>query len=174
MKYRKRTNRRSFIRNLGIVGAGGFLAPGMMSFASHPGLSISTKNKKPGVALVGLGRYSTGQLAPALQETQYCRLSGIVTGTPSKEDEWMKKYDIPKENVYNYDNFDSIADNDDIDIIYVVLPNSMHAEYSIRAAKAGKHVICEKPMATSVKDAEDMIRACNDNNVKLSYGRMAG
>jgi predicted dehydrogenase len=173
MNTRKKTNRRTFIRNLGIAGAAGFLAPGIMGSvpgSQFSGIASSNKNRKPGIALVGLGRYSSGQLAPALQETQYCRLSGIVTGTPSKEDEWMRKYDIPKENVYNYDNFDSIADNDDIDIIYVVLPNSMHAEYTIRAAKAGKHVICEKPMATSVKDSEDMIRACNDNDVKLSLG----
>ncbi|MFW6203172.1 MAG: Gfo/Idh/MocA family protein, partial [Marinilabilia sp.] len=131
----------------------------------------SNKNNKiPGIALVGLGGYASGQLAPALQETKHCRLTGIVTGTPAKEGQWMEKYNIPGKNVYNYDNFDSIADNDDIDIIYIVLPNSMHAEYSIRAAKAGKHVICEKPMTTTVEDAKAIIKACNDNNVKLSLG----
>lgn len=173
MASSKKTDRRTFIRNLGIIGAGGLLMPGMISFSSRANpsvVSMARRDKKLGVALVGLGSYSSGQLAPALQKTQYCKLSGIVTGTPSKEDEWMKRYDIPKENVYNYDNFDSIVNNDDIDIIYVVLPNSMHAEYTIRAAKAGKHVICEKPMATTVKDAENMIKACNDNNVKLSLG----
>lgn len=153
MASSKKTDRRTFIRNLGIIGAGGLLMPGMISFSSRANpsvVSMARRDKKLGVALVGLGSYSSGQLAPALQETQYCKLSGIVTGTPSKKDEWMKRYDIPKENVYNYDNFDSIVNNDDIDIIYVVLPNSMHAEYTIRAAKAGKHVICEKPMATTV------------------------
>lgn len=174
MNNRKSTNRRTFIRNLGIAGAAGILAPGIMGFIPGPKFSgipsSSNNNRKLGIALVGLGRYSNGQLAPALQETQYCKLSGIVTGTPSKENEWMKKYDIPRENVYNYENFDSIADNDDIDIIYIVLPNGMHAEFTIRAAKTGKHVICEKPMATSVKDAEDMIKACADNGVKLSLG----
>ncbi|MCC9138269.1 Gfo/Idh/MocA family protein, partial [Pontibacter silvestris] len=80
------------------------------------------------------------------------------------------KYNIPEKNIYNYENFDQIADNPDIDIVYVVLPNSMHAEYTIRAAKAKKHVICEKPMATSVADAQRMIEACNQNNVKLAIG----
>ena len=126
--------------------------------------------KKLGVALVGLGSYSAGQLAPALQETQHCRLAGIVTGTPAKEKEWMDKYGIPQENVYNYENYDGIADNDDIDIIYIVLPNSMHAEYSIRAAQAGKHVICEKPMAMNVEECKEMIDACQQAGVKLSMG----
>lgn len=126
--------------------------------------------KKLGIALVGLGGYSTGQLAPALQETQNCYLAGIVTGTPSKAETWQKKYNIPEKNVYNYQNFDSIKDNPDIDIVYVVLPNGMHAEYTVRAAQAGKHVISEKPMATSVEDCQRMIDACNQNNVKLSIG----
>jgi predicted dehydrogenase len=123
-----------------------------------------------GVALVGLGNYATGQLAPALQETTQCELTGIVTGTPAKAETWKKKYDIPDENVYNYETYDRIADNDAIDIIYVVLPNAMHAEYTIRAAEAGKHVICEKPMATSAQACRDMIAACERAGVKLSIG----
>jgi predicted dehydrogenase len=123
-----------------------------------------------GVALVGLGNYATGQLAPALQETTQCELAGIVTGTPAKAETWTKKYDIPDDNVYNYETYDRIADNEDIDIIYVVLPNDMHAEYTIRAAEAGKHVICEKPMATSARDCRDMIAACERAGVKLSIG----
>ena len=126
--------------------------------------------KKLGVALVGLGSYSSGQLGPALLETKNCQLTGIVTGTPAKEKVWMDKYGIPKKNVYNYENYDSIADNDAIDIVYVVLPNSMHAEYTIRAAQAGKHVICEKPMAISPQECQQMIDACNKAGVKLSIG----
>lgn len=128
------------------------------------------EDEKLGIALVGLGGYAIGQLAPALQETKFCKLSGLVTGTPSKEEKYGKKYNIPDSNIYNYETYDRIADNDDIDIIYVVLPNSMHAEYTIRAAEAGKHVISEKPMATSVKDARAMVDACNNAGVKLSVG----
>ncbi|MDT0686955.1 Gfo/Idh/MocA family protein [Autumnicola psychrophila] len=130
----------------------------------------SGKKQKLGIALVGLGGYAGGQLAPALQNSEHCYLAGIVTGTPSKEEEWMKKYNIPKENIYNYDNFDSIANNEDIDIVYVVLPNSMHAEFCIRAAKAGKHVITEKPMAVSVAECDAIIKSCKENNVKLGVG----
>lgn len=130
----------------------------------------NTKTKKLGIALVGLGKYSGEQLAPALKETEYCYLAGIVTGTPGKVSKWTKQYDIPKKNVYSYSNFDDIKNNADIDIVYIVLPNSMHHEYVIRAAKAGKHVICEKPMALTVKECDEMIAACKNANKMLSIG----
>ncbi|MBS9463644.1 Gfo/Idh/MocA family oxidoreductase [Flagellimonas sp. 389] len=126
--------------------------------------------KKLGVALVGLGSYSTYQLAPALSDTKHCYLAGIVTGTPEKENAWAEKYGIPKENIYNYQNFDNIAKNDAINIVYVVLPNSMHADFCIRAAKAGKHVICEKPMAMNVEECDAIINACKKAKVKLGMG----
>lgn len=130
----------------------------------------SKHKNKSGIALVGLGTYSREQLAPALQETQHCYLAGIVTGDTRKAEEWKKKYDIPEENIYNYENFDSIRDNADIDIVYIVLPNSMHADFTIRAAKAGKHVICEKPMAITVEDCDRMIAACKEAGKMLSIG----
>lgn len=125
---------------------------------------------KLGIALVGLGYYSENQLAPALQETAHCYLAGIVTGTETKIDKWKAKYNIADKNVYTYQTFESIKDNADIDIIYVVLPNALHAEYVIRAAKAGKHVICEKPMAVTVEDCDRMIAACKEAGKMLSIG----
>jgi len=130
----------------------------------------NTKTNKLGIALVGLGKYSGGQLAPALKETEYCYLAGIVTGTPDKATKWRKQYDIPEKNIYSYSNFDEIKDNPDIDIVYVVLPNSMHREYVVRAAKASKHVICEKPMALTVEDCDEMITACKNASKMLSIG----
>ncbi|MCF7559677.1 Gfo/Idh/MocA family oxidoreductase [Sabulilitoribacter multivorans] len=159
-------SRRTFNTKL----AGGLLGVSLLS-KSALAYNFDKKNqRKLGVALVGLGGYSKWQLAPALLDTKYCYLAGIVTGTPSKGKEWMRTYNIPKENVYNYDNFDEIAKNSAIDIVYVVLPNSMHADFSIRAAKAGKHVICEKPMAVSVAECDAIINACNKAGVKLSVG----
>ena len=146
---------------------------GGLAFAGNLPLSCETEDvigKKLGIALVGLGTYSTYELGPSLLETNHCRLAGIVTGTPSKEKVWMDKYKIPESNVYNYENFDTIIDNEDIDIVYVVLPNSMHADFCIRAAKAGKHVICEKPMAVTVQECDEIINACKNANVKLSVG----
>ncbi len=126
--------------------------------------------EKLGVALVGLGKYSEEQLAPALLQTTKCRLSAIVTGNAGKAAAWKKKYGIPDKNIFGYENFDSIRDNPDIDIVYIVLPNSMHAEYTIRAARAGKHVICEKPMAITVEECDAMIAACRDAGKMLSIG----
>lgn len=159
----KKISRRTFNATLGL---------GIGAFVSIPKACANkaNNNDKLGLALVGLGTYSQGQLAPALQDTAHCYLAGIVTGTPEKEKTWGHKYNIPKENIYNYENFDTIAQNDSIDIVYVVLPNSMHADFCIRAAKAGKHVICEKPMAVSVKECEDIINACKQAGVKLSVG----
>lgn len=128
------------------------------------------EEKKLGIALVGLGGYSTYQLAPALQDTEHCYLAGIVTGTPAKEKIWADRYGIPQKNIYNYQNFDTIKDNKDIDVVYVVLPNSMHAEFSVRAAQAGKHVICEKPMGISVAECDEIIEACETAGVKLGMG----
>ena len=162
----EKINRRIFNTTL-LKGMGGLALLGNLPHSCET--EESTK-RKLGVALVGLGTYSTYELGPSLLETKYCRLAGIVTGTPSKEKIWMEKYKIPKTAVYNYDNFDSIIENGDIDIVYVVLPNSMHAEYCIRAAKAGKHVICEKPMAMNVKECDEIIKACKNANVKLSVG----
>ena len=158
-------SRRHFIKKVSLGAAA--LAPGV-SF-----LTTCVMNKpknKLGVALVGLGSYSTYELAPALQETKNCYLAGIVTGTPAKEKIWAGKYNIPQKNIYNYQNFDSIGSNPDIDIVYVVLPVSMHKEYTIRAAQAGKHVISEKPMAVSSADCQDMIDACKKAGKKLSIG----
>jgi glucose-fructose oxidoreductase len=141
-----------------------------MTSSAFASIIIPQKKTKLGVALVGLGYYSTDLLAPALQLTQHCSLQGIVTGTPSKAETWKKQFNLKDKNIYNYDNFDSIANNDDIDVIYIVLPPSMHAEYSIRAAKAGKHVWCEKPMAMTVRECQQMIDAAKSNKVKLSIG----
>lgn len=172
----KRITRRKFITDIGLT----TLAIPVLSSFSNCNNSSEEKSQnhimnqkqqgKLGIALVGLGNYAGGQLAPALQQTEHCFLSGIVTGTPSKIDKWKTKYSIPDKNVYNYQTFDSIKDNPDIDVIYVVLPNSMHAEYVIRAAEAGKHVICEKPMAMNVKECNEMIDACKKAGKMLSIG----
>jgi predicted dehydrogenase len=99
--------------------------------------------------------------------TQNCRLTGIVSGHRDKAEKMAAQFNIPTTSIYDYQNMDRIADNKDIDAVYVALPNSMHAEFTIRSAKAGKHVLCEKPMATSVADSEAMIAACKRANRKL-------
>ena len=161
MKY----TRRKFIRTLG-AGSALLMLPSIPTFSK----TLFSSDKKLGIALVGLGNYATHQLAPALQETSFCNLSGIVTGTSAKAEKWKQQYNIPDNSIYNYENFDEIADNKSIDVVYVVLPNSMHHEFVIRAAKAGKHVFCEKPMALSVRECDEMIAACKNAGVRLFVG----
>lgn len=163
----KPISRRVFNKNV-TKALGGIAIMGNVPLACA--FETATPKKSLGIALVGLGTYSTYELAPSLQETTHCHLAGIVTGTPEKEIIWADKYQIPKENIYNYDNFDTIIANDAIDIVYVVLPNALHANFCIRAAQAGKHVICEKPMAVSVAECQAIIDACKTANVKLSVG----
>ena len=126
--------------------------------------------KKLGLALCGLGQYSKGQLGPALKLTQHCRLAGVITGSKEKGVQWAKDYGFPEKNVYHYDTMQQMADNPDIDIVYVVTPNALHAPHTIAAAKAGKHVICEKPMAMNTAECDAMIAACKAANVRLSIG----
>ncbi|MDH7447531.1 Gfo/Idh/MocA family protein [Aquimarina sp. 2201CG14-23] len=155
-------DRRTFIKNSSLLVS--------TSLLPYQSLFASSSKKQLGVCLVGLGYYSTDLLAPALQLTKHCKLSGIVTGSPNKIPIWQKRYRIVDKNVYNYQNMHRIADNPDIDVIYIVLPTGMHAEYAIKAANTGKHVWCEKPMARTTKECQSIIKACKDNNVKLSIG----
>lgn len=165
LKTNSMSSRRIFIKNtLGTLAA---LSAAQQGFP----LITGTKPKQNlGVALVGLGYYSTDLLAPALQLTRFCSLKGIVTGSPEKAKRWQQQYNIPEKNCYDYNSFKDIANNPEIDVVYVVLPPSMHAEYSIKAAEAGKHVWCEKPMAMTEAECQSMIDACKKNKVKLSIG----
>jgi glucose-fructose oxidoreductase len=129
-----------------------------------------TSERKLGVALLGLGSYSEGQLAPALQKTRHCALRGIVTGSPQKVATWQARHAIEDRHVYDYRSFSRIANDDAIDVVYVVVPTGLHAKYAIMAAEAGKHVWCEKPMAMTVAECEQIIAACRANRVKLSIG----
>ncbi len=131
-----------------------------------PPLIAQTPEKTTGYAVIGLGRVATHFMLGALLTTN-SRITALVSGHRDKADRIAAQYGVPSSSIYNYDNFDEIARNPAIDAVYVALPNSMHAEYTIRAAKAGKHVLCEKPMSTTVADAEQMITACKAANVKL-------
>jgi predicted dehydrogenase len=104
---------------------------------------------------------------PAVELSKAGKLTALVSGHREKAEKQAAQYNIPSPSIYSYDNYDEIRQNKEIDAVYIALPNSMHAEYTIRAAKAGKHVLCEKPMATSVADCKAMIEACRKARVKL-------
>lgn len=161
------SSRRQFLASAAGIGAAmALFRPD--SFADN--LASSPAEKKLGFALVGLGRLAANQIAPALTKTKRCRLAGVVSGTPAKIQRWREEYNLPANNCYSYESYDRIAENPEIDAIYIALPNSMHAEYTIRAAQLGKHVLCEKPMANSAEDCEAMIAACDQAGRKLAVG----
>ena len=124
-------------------------------------------DKRVGFAIVGLGNFSLGQLIPSFGSCKYSKLTALVSGSPEKARKVAKQYGIAEKNIYNYQNFDEIKNNPEVQVVYVVLPNAMHEEFTIRAAKAGKHVLCEKPMATSSEAAQRMIDACEKAGRKL-------
>jgi len=159
------TSRRQFLKTAALTTAGTSLFGGLVTR-----MKADEPERKLGFALVGLGTLSTQQLAPALQTTKYCRLAAIVTGTPAKAERWKQQYNIPDKNIYNYDTMDRMADNPDIDVVYVVTPNALHAGHTIKAARAGKHVLCEKPMEVSTAKCQSMIDECKKAGRQLAIG----
>jgi predicted dehydrogenase len=132
-----------------------------------PTINIDPPNKRLGIAVVGLGHLAPNQILPAFGRARSVKVTALVSGESDKARAVGAQYGVPESHLYGYGNFDRLKDNPDVDIVYIVLPNSMHAEYTVRAAAAGKHVLCEKPMATSVADAERMISACNQAKRRL-------
>jgi len=160
-------SRRSFLKK---ITASSVLVPYL---ASDAVASVQHLNDYDGpllrVAIMGLGSYGT-RVAEAMKDCKKAKLVGVISGTPAKIEDWQKKYKIPAKNCYNYENFDNIKNNRDIDAVYVITPNALHKDQSIRVAKAGKHVICEKPMAVDAKEGMEMVEACKKANVKLLVG----
>jgi predicted dehydrogenase len=124
--------------------------------------------RKLGLAIVGLGKLAMEEILPAFAKTERCRVAALVTGHPDDKGRTVaQRYGVKPAAIYTYDTYDQMRDNPDIDAVYIVLPNSMHAEFTVRAANAGKHVLCEKPMATAAADCRQMIDACARAGKKL-------
>jgi predicted dehydrogenase len=152
--------RRSFLKTAAIA------APAIVGL--NPFVRAQAANEgKLGIALCGLGGFSKQSIAPELPSAKNVYLAGAITGDAAKGREWAKQYGFPEKNIFSYANMAQLADCADIQIVHVVTPNSLHAEHSIAAAKAGKHVMCEKPMATSSEQCEAMIAAAKAANVQL-------
>ncbi|HSS98914.1 MAG TPA: Gfo/Idh/MocA family oxidoreductase, partial [Terriglobales bacterium] len=115
--------------------------------------------KKLGWAIVGLGSLAINQILPAFARCEKSKVVAFVSGHPDKANKLALRYGVNPKNIYNYQNYDSIKDNPEVDVIYIVLPNGMHAEYTVRGLQAGKHVLCEKPMANSPEECQQMIDA---------------
>ena len=164
------TSRRNFLQNLSIAAVGYPILRCAPSPASNSSAKpVVAEGPVLRVAIMGLGSYGS-RVAEAMKDSKKAKLVGAISGTPSKIKEWQSKYGIPEENCYNYENFDRIKDNKNIDAVYIITPNALHHDQTIRVAKAGKHVICEKPMAINAKEGREMVDACKKANVKLLIG----
>jgi glucose-fructose oxidoreductase len=164
-------SRRGFLRLAGGALAAPLASGGPELLAQVPDVPLpELPGKKVGWAIVGLGQLSINQILPAFARCKKSRVTALVSGRPPKAQHLAQVYGVDAKNIYDYDDFDTIAKNPGIEAVYVVLPNSMHAEYTIRALKAGKHVLCEKPMATTVQDCEAMIEAARAASRKLMIG----
>jgi predicted dehydrogenase len=132
-----------------------------------PFLNPDAPDQRVGYAVVGLGNLTLAEILPGFGQSKHAKVVALVSGSPDKMAKAAKQYGIKASSCYSYENYDKLKDNPEVQVIYIVLPNSMHHEYTIRGAKAGKHILCEKPMANSVKECEEMIAACQKANVKL-------
>lgn len=123
-----------------------------------------------GFAVVGLGGYGLGKAMPALARAGRCHVAAVVSGNPDKAARAASAYGLPDDAIYGYDNFDRIASDERIEAVYIVLPSGLHADWTEKAFAAGKHVLCEKPMALSSAECQRMIAASEKANKKLMIG----
>jgi predicted dehydrogenase len=158
-----RVSRRGFLRQAGAGALVSHVAAGAAAAQRVP----EPPGRKLGWAIVGLGSLAINQILPAFAKCETSKVTALVSGSPEKAQKLALRYGVPEKHIYSYANYDSIRDNPDIDIVYVVLPNSMHAEYTMRAARAGKHVLCEKPMANTPADCQQMIDESRQAQRKL-------
>jgi len=162
--------RRFFLQKAGLSALALQLTPfNPLSAITQEFLTKRQDEKPLRVAIMGLGSYGT-RVAKAMKDCKRAKLVGVISGTPSKIESWQKEYGIPAKNCYNYETYPQIKDNLDIDAVYVITPNGLHKEHTIGVAKAGKHVICEKPMAINAAEGKEMVDYCQAAGVKLLIG----
>lgn len=162
------STRRDFLKatGQGVLAAGAVsLAAGALARAQDA--AGGSSQKKTGWAIVGLGRLALDQVMPAFANCKLARPTALVSGHGDKASDVAQKYGIDAKHLYNYENFDKLKDDADVDVVYIILPDGMHADFTIRAHRAGKHVLCEKPMCMSVDEAQKMIAAASEAKKKL-------
>lgn len=128
--------------------------------------SSAREKHKVRYAVVGLGHIAQVAVLPAfVHAAENSELAALVSDDPTKLRELGKKYGV--ERTYSYEEYDDCLASGDVDAVYIALPNNLHCEYTVRAARAGVHVLCEKPMAITEKECQRMIRAADKNGVRL-------
>jgi len=164
---KKEITRRGFIAKLGQGLAVANVATMLFKDAAAQLMVPEPPGRKLGWAIVGLGSLAINQILPAFAKCEKSKVVALVSGHPDKANKLALRYGVNPKNIYNYQNYDSIKDNPEVDVIYIVLPNGMHAEYTIRGLQAGKHVLSEKPMANTPAECQAMIDAARKASRKL-------
>jgi predicted dehydrogenase len=116
-------------------------------------------------AVVGLGHIAQVAVLPAFAHAHNSELRALVSDDPIKRKKVGKQYNV--ELTYSYEEYEHCLNSGEIDAVYIALPNNLHREFAVRAARAGVHVLCEKPMAVTERECEEMIDAANSSRVKL-------
>jgi predicted dehydrogenase len=194
--YDSKLSRRTLFHHAGVGAAGMLVAPAVMAAPFVPPSPVDTGHvqngkvdfpawrapadtpssppptplppeQRVGFAVVGLGRLALEQVLPAFARSMKAKPVALVSGSPDKLQTVAAQYGIAAGSCYSYDNFDQIRDNPEVKVVYIVLPNAMHRLFCERAAKAGKHVLTEKPMSVSSADGKAMVAACARAGVKL-------
>jgi predicted dehydrogenase len=166
--FGKEISRRGFIAKVGkSLVAANVAGTFLKEAAAKDGLVPASPQKKSGWAIVGLGNLAIHEILPAFAKCEKSKVTALVSGHPDKASKLAQQYGVNPKNIYNYQNYDAIKDNPEVDVIYIVLPNGMHAEYTIRGFQAAKHVLTEKPMANTPEDCQKMIDAGRKAGRKL-------
>jgi glucose-fructose oxidoreductase len=167
-------NRRKFVAGAGLTLMAGAASaqdlPTGLGGRPDPSLGMATplpEDRQLGFAVVGLGKLALGEVMDAFATARRAKVTALVSGNREKALRVAAQYGVPERGIYDYTNFDRIADNPDVDVVYIILPNALHKDFALRAFRAGKHVLCEKPLATTVADCEAMIAAGRAANKKL-------
>ena len=159
--------RRGFLSRTGKGLAVANVAAGLLQNSSAELFVPEPPGRKLGWAIVGLGSLSINEILPAFAKCEKSKVVAFVSGHSDKANKLALRYGVNPKNIYNYQNYDTIRDNPEVDVIYIVLPNGMHAEYTVRGHQAGKHVLSEKPMANTPAECQQMIDAARKANRKL-------
>ncbi|WP_427159921.1 Gfo/Idh/MocA family protein [Aliinostoc sp. HNIBRCY26] len=128
-------------------------------------MTNSKSDRQIRYAVVGLGWFAQEAALPAFAHSENSKLVALVSDDPEKLEELSQKYGV--DHTYSYEEYEDCLASDEIDAVYIALPNHLHCEYTVRAANQAIHVLCEKPMAVTEQECEAMIKAANDNGVKL-------
>ena len=158
------------IIDVGQVEAGRVVFPEWRGAADRPSSpipSFTPPGERVGFAIAGLGRLSLEEIMPAFGAAKRARITALISNSPDKARAVGAQYGVPPGSIYSYDEWHRLAENPDIGAVYVVTPNALHREHVLAAAQAGKHVLCEKPMATTAEEAREMVAACAAAQVKL-------